>query len=119
MKTTIFLIRHGETVWNRESRMQGYRNVPLSDSGREQAAKLADYLKNETFHAIYSSDLSRAAETAQLVAEKHQMPVIVFPEFRERNCGEWEGLTHDEVSRKYPDWKEVTLKRGKIRRGNH
>lgn len=113
MKTTILLIRHGETMWNRELRMQGYQNVPLSDLGREQARKLAGYLKDETFNAIYASDLSRAKETAQLVAEKHQMPVTTFPDFRERNCGEWEGLTYDEVSQKYPDWKEVMVTGGK------
>ncbi len=113
METKILLIRHGETLWNREFRKQGQRDVPLSDLGREQAAKLAGYLKDETFSAIYASDLSRAKETAQLVAKPHRLPVTVFPEFRERNFGEWEGLMDEEVKRKYPDWKEVTLNGGK------
>lgn len=112
MVTDVYFVRHGVTEWNKERRLQGQQNVPLSELGRQQAERIAAYLAEETFAAIYSSDLQRAQETAQRIAAKHQLPVTCYPEFRERYCGEWEGCTVEEVSAKHPDWGVVRLTGG-------
>jgi broad specificity phosphatase PhoE len=112
MQTHVYLVRHGVTEWNEEKRYQGHQNVPLSELGRQQAELVAAHLANESFAAIYSSDLERAHETARLIAAKHQLPVTCHPEFRERHGGDWEGFTVDEVKRMYPDWEMVRLTGG-------
>ncbi|MGA8941322.1 MAG: histidine phosphatase family protein [Thermoactinomyces sp.] len=113
MNTKICLIRHGETEWNKEQRIQGHKNISLSDLGRKQAEKLASHLQSTRFDAIYTSDLWRAQETARIIAAKHQLPVTCSTDFRERFCGEWEGLTVDELIRQYPDWETVQSVGGK------
>ncbi|MBA4601447.1 histidine phosphatase family protein [Thermoactinomyces mirandus] len=113
MNTRIFLIRHGETEWNKERRYQGHQNVPLSELGRKQAGQLAVQMQTVKFDAIYASDLWRARETARIIADKHQLPVNCSVDFRERYCGEWEGQTHEELVRKYPDWAIVNPVGGK------
>ncbi len=113
MNTKIYLIRHGETDWNKERRFQGQKNIALSDFGRKQAEQLASHLQSKKFDAIYASDLSRARETARIIAAKHRLPVNCSSDFRERYCGEWEGLTFDELVSKYPDWEKVTPVGGK------
>ncbi|MCF6094923.1 histidine phosphatase family protein [Microaerobacter geothermalis] len=114
--TTIYLVRHGETMWNKEGRIQGHRNVPLSPSGIEQGKRLAEKVKNIPIDWIYSSDLERALHTAQLVAEHKQLPVNLVPELRERFFGEWEGLTSQEIEVKYPghSWDSGTNTGGKF-----
>ncbi len=91
--TTLLLVRHGETDWNAEGRLQGHTDRPLSDFGRRQAARLADELAGEEFDAIYASDLARARETAEIVAERLRLPVVLDPDLREKDWGTWEGLT--------------------------
>lgn len=113
MVTQLFWIRHGETEWNRFTRFQGLRDVPLSETGVEQAHRAAEYLKNQPFSAIYSSDLKRARQTAEIIAAKHSLPVESFPELRERCCGDWEGKTRQEIGEQYPDWETVSLHGGK------
>jgi broad specificity phosphatase PhoE len=100
--TTILLARHGETEWNRTGRYQGWADPPLNDTGRAQAGKLAEQLRSTRFDAVYSSDLQRAHETAEIVAEPHGVPVIVEPGLREVNVGAWSGLTHAEVEARFP-----------------
>src|SRR5690349_11779156 len=91
---TLLLVRHGETDWNAEGRLQGHTDRPLNDYGREQARRLAEQL--EQIDAVYASDLSRARETAEIVAGRLGLPVVIDPDLREKDWGTWEGLTSDE-----------------------
>ena len=97
--TTLLLVRHGETDWNADGRLQGQTDRPLSDYGRRQARKLAGELEGEELEAIYSSDLARARETAEIVGERLGLPVELDPELREKDWGTWEGLTAVERDR--------------------
>jgi len=91
--TRLLLVRHGETDWNADGRLQGQTDPPLNDSGRRQARLLAHELAEEEFEAIYSSDLSRARETAEIVGSRVGLPVELDPDLREKDWGTWEGLT--------------------------
>ena len=97
--TTLLLVRHGETDWNAEGRLQGHTDRPLSDYGRRQAQQLAGELKDEELEAIYSSDLARARETAEIVGERLGLPVVLDPDLREKDWGTWEGLNAVERDR--------------------
>src|SRR5581483_11305534 len=94
--TTLLLVRHGETDWNAERRWQGHADVPLNARGREQARALAEELAGESIDAIYSSDLSRAQDTADIVGARLDVPVVVDPDLREIDVGPVEGLTAEE-----------------------
>ena len=94
--TTLLLVRHGETDWNAEGRLQGHTDRPLNDYGRRQAKELAERLAAEGADAIYASDLVRAKETAEIVGERLGLTVVVDPDLREKDWGTWEGLTGDE-----------------------
>lgn len=98
----IFLVRHGETLWNRNFLYQGQKDIPLSEKGRKQAKKLAKALEREAFRAVYSSDLKRAYETALAIANPRDLDVILKKELREINFGKWEGYSFEELRRKYP-----------------
>ncbi len=98
--TTLLLVRHGETDWNRDHRWQGYTGPPLNNNGRQQARELAARLDGD-IDAIYASDSDRARETAEIVAETLELPVHADKRLREVNFGEWEGLTRDEIDRHY------------------
>lgn len=100
-KTRLILVRHGETEWNKNLRYQGHRDIPLNDTGREQARKVARRLAAEKIDAAYASDLSRALETAQTIAACHKLEVQVIPELRETNFGLWEGLTYKEIDNQF------------------
>jgi broad specificity phosphatase PhoE len=97
--TTLLLVRHGETDWNADGRLQGHTDRPLSDFGRRQARQLADELVDEELEAIYSSDLSRARETAEILGKRLGLPVELDPDLREKDWGTWEGLTAVERDR--------------------
>lgn len=101
--TRLFLVRHGETEWNKNLRYQGHRDIPLSEVGRAQAEKIARRMKGETIHAAYSSDLSRANETAKTIAKYHDLDVKVLTEIKETNFGQWEGLTYVEIDQQFPE----------------
>ena len=94
--TTLLLVRHGETDWNAEGRLQGHTDRPLNEYGRRQARELAGRLADEQVDAVYASDLARARETAEIVAGRLGLPVAIDPDLREKNWGTWEGLTGDE-----------------------
>ncbi len=115
----MILARHGETDWNRDGRFQGHADPPLNDLGREQARALADLLEQEPLDAIYSSYLRRAHETAQIIAERKGLRVSVDPELRERDVGQWTGLTVAEIEERFPDqirlWREGTISAGESR----
>lgn len=100
--TELILIRHGETPWNRERRMQGQLNTPLSGLGLAQAEATGARLAAHAFTALYSSDLKRAHDTASAISRCSGKPIVVDPALRERAFGIFEGLTADEISQKYP-----------------
>lgn len=104
MKTTIYLIRHGETDWNMEGRWQGHADVPLNEIGRRQARLLAQRLAAEgvQFDAIYSSDLARALQTAWEAGAAVKVAVQLLPSLREIDLGSWSGLTYPEIRERYP-----------------
>lgn len=102
MSTTILLVRHGETDWNVERRVQGHTDRPLNATGLAQAHALAHELADESLDAVYASDLSRAHETARIVAEQKGLDVTVLPDLREKHFGSWEGLTDNEVLARIP-----------------
>lgn len=103
MKTQIYLIRHGETQWNRERRLQGQLDSPLTEEGIQQAHALADKLSRIGFCAVYSSDLDRARRTTHIIISRcDQMSVTYDSRIRERHFGKFQGLTWQEVSEKYP-----------------
>ncbi len=99
VKTTFFVIRHGETDWNLNGRWQGHADVPLNQVGRVQARRLADRLLRDgaRIDAIYSSDLKRAWETARAVAAALDLAPRLDPSLREIDVGSWSGLTSTEV----------------------
>lgn len=99
----LILIRHGQTEWNADGRYQGQSNVALSDIGRTQAKFLAERFPVKHLDAIYASDLDRARETAECVGEK--LGVLVRPEkaFRELSFGDWEGLTYQQITARWPE----------------
>ena len=96
---TLLLVRHGETDWNAEGRLQGHTDRPLSDYGRGQARRLAEELEGEELEAIYSSDLARARETAEIVGGRLGLPIALEPDLREKDWGTWEGLSPVERDR--------------------
>ncbi len=103
MSLSLFLLRHGETPWNREGRYQGCVDIGLSPEGMAQAQAAARLLARHPLAAVYSSPLSRARETAEAIAAAHGLPVRIDPAFREICHGLWEGLTAEEVRARFPD----------------
>lgn len=101
--TEIFLIRHGETAWNAERRLQGHLDIPLNEEGVRQAEALAEALAGETVDMIVSSDLSRAASTARAVAERLGLPLQTDASLRERCFGAFEGLLYEELESHFPE----------------
>lgn len=101
--TRVLVIRHGETAWNRVSRIQGHTDIPLNDKGRWQADRLGAALADEPLTAVYSSDLQRAHETAEALARACGVAVRPDAQLRERHFGEMEGLTHDEIAARWPE----------------
>jgi probable phosphoglycerate mutase len=101
--TQIFLIRHVETVWNAENRMQGHLDSPLTHTGLAQAEALAEYFKSQRFAAFYSSDLGRAYETMRHISEKNGLSFSTMPCLRERNFGILQGVLKKELTVKFPE----------------
>jgi len=101
MTTTLWLIRHGQTDWNIEGRYQGQADVPLNTAGLEQARQLAARLQGERFDAIFSSDLLRARQTADILASRAGMAPRFDPRLREIDQGEWEGHLMSDIIRRY------------------
>lgn len=112
MPTTIVLVRHGETDWNRERRFQGHADMPLNDTGRRQARELADALRDEGLSAVYTSPLRRASETAEIVADRLGLEAEELEALREIDVGDWQGLTVDEVKTRFPERADVAWRWG-------
>ena len=102
MTTRLCLVRHGETAWNAERRIQGQLDVPLSSTGHAQARATANWLAQEDFAAIYSSDLSRALHTAEAVAHLLRLPIGQQVALRERHYGVLQTLTYAEFEQRHP-----------------
>lgn len=109
--TTLILVRHGETDWNRENRFQGHADPPLNELGRRQSEELAATLADEHIARVYTSPLRRAGETAEIVAGRLGLEVEPVEGLREIDVGAWAGLTRDEVAARFPDDYAVWLER--------
>lgn len=101
--TRICFIRHGETDWNVDKRIQGHTDISLNETGRAQALAMAFNAAHQRFQTIYSSDLKRAVETASLLAQREDQEVRLLPQFRERHYGLFQGMTADEGAVRYPE----------------
>ena len=100
----LILVRHGETEWNREGRIQGYRaDSPLTANGQTQARLLAERMANERVRTLHSSDSGRARQTAKPIAAAVELEVLYDDALRERNYGIFEGRTYGEIERDYPE----------------
>ncbi|MHB8133225.1 MAG: histidine phosphatase family protein [Anaerolineaceae bacterium] len=97
MTTTFHLIRHGQTDWNIQNRYQGQVDVPLNETGINQARNAAKMLAGQSFNLLYSSDLMRAVQTAEELSKVVDLPIHKDPRLREINQGQWQGLLIDEV----------------------
>lgn len=104
MSTTLILIRHGETPYNRDKRYQGHRDTPLIRKGERQTEEIALRLRDEPLDAIYSSDLKRTRYMAEAINRYHSLKINILPQLREIDFGDWEGKTHDEIQE---EWKEL------------
>ena len=98
-----YLVRHGQTDWNAEGRFQGQADPPLNAAGRAQAQALAARLTGVSFAAAYASDLRRVADTAAAVMQGRQPPVTTLAELREKQFGDWEGITFQEAEARDPE----------------
>ncbi len=99
----IYLVRHGETYWNAEGRIQGQTQTDLTPKGIEQSKWLAEYFRSKTIDRIVCSKLVRSQKTAEQINKHHNLELEIYPTINECSWGKWEGLTHAEVNEKYPD----------------
>lgn len=100
--TRIIFVRHGQTIWNNLGKYQGHTDIPLSTVGIIQAQKTAQRLAKENIVAIYSSDLMRARQTAEIIGSKHNLAINYSKGLREINFGHWEGKTYQEIEKEDP-----------------
>ena len=107
----IVLVRHGATDWNLQGRCQGATDRELSVVGIRQAEQIATLLRDEDIEAVYASDLRRARQTAELISQPHNLPVMIEENIRELNHGALEGLTFNEIKENYAEfltrWRSV------------
>jgi probable phosphoglycerate mutase len=101
--TEFIVVRHGETVWNVEARLQGHGDSALTPLGIRQSEAVAGRLAGEQFDALYSSDLPRALATAQTIARRSGHRILTDPRLRERSFGLFEGLTRPQIAERFPD----------------
>ena len=100
--TRLLVLRHGETAWNQDTRIQGHTDIPLNPTGLWQARQLGEALAGESLAAVYASDLQRAWHTAQAVAQPHGLTVVADTRLRERHFGHLEGKTWLEIETHHP-----------------
>jgi probable phosphoglycerate mutase len=101
--TRLIAVRHGETAWNVEARLQGQLDIPLNERGLEQARRTAHWLAEDHPDVVVSSDLARAQATAQAIASFNRVPLELDAGLRERSFGGFQGMTHTEVAERWPD----------------
>ena len=115
-----YLVRHGQTDWNRAGKIQGTTDIPLNETGRQQAEQLATVLKERSGYpaktridAVYASPLARAFQTAEILAKEEKLPLRRLTGLRERDFGCWEGKSWQQVEAEYPDefhlWRDPRL----------
>ena len=97
------IVRHGETEWNAQGRIQGHTDISLSETGIQQARLLAERMGDVKLDVAYSSDLARSAETARQILGQRTVPLHTTPRLREFNKGVFEGLTPEETGQRYPE----------------
>lgn len=112
MNTTIYLTRHGQTLWNLEKRLQGRGNSPLTEDGIERAKELRDRLKNIHIDIIYSSPIERAFETAKIIKGDKDIEIITDNGFMEMSFGDYEGRRTDEIMKENPSWDISLIMKG-------
>jgi len=105
----LLLARHGLTEFNEDRRFMGYSDIELSAAGRRQAEKLRDYLADEKINAVYSSDLKRTTEMAEIILAGRELDINTCPELRECDYGTCEGLTFGEINSRYPKVAEMCI----------
>ncbi len=98
-----FLVRHGETTWNAEGRVQGHLDSPLTEAGRADAERMAGRLRSVSFDSVCSSDLGRAQATLAAITNGRTLPVQALPGLREKCYGTWEGVTFEEIRERHPE----------------
>jgi probable phosphoglycerate mutase len=103
IRTRLCLVRHGETEWNAERRLQGQIDIGLNETGRQQALAAGRWLRGQEIAAVYSSDLQRARSTAEAIGGALGLAVTPLPEMRERNYGIFQGLTYAEARERHPE----------------
>ncbi len=103
MSTHFILVRHGQTEWNRVERFRGHADIPLNEQGKEQADKVAAFLANAKIDAVYASPLQRTLQTAQPLAQTHQLQVQASPDLIDMDVGALEGLTIEEARQSFPE----------------
>ncbi len=108
--TRLFLIRHGQSEWNKLNMIQGQKNTVLTDFGKKQALSIGNRLINEDIDIIYTSDLARAYTTAKIISDVIHKPLISSEFLREISFGPWEGLSIQEIQEKYRDEYSIWLK---------
>jgi alpha-ribazole phosphatase len=105
----LLLVRHGLTEFNEDRRFMGHSDIELSTAGRRQAERLRDYLSDEKIDAVYSSDLKRTTEMAEIILAGREINIDTSPELRECDYGSCEGLTFGEINSRYPDVAEMCI----------
>ncbi|WP_319759523.1 histidine phosphatase family protein [Maridesulfovibrio sp.] len=108
----IAFIRHSVTEWNEAGRIQGHFDSPLTEYGKELAARWKETIEPETIDAVLTSDLGRAIETADIITEGFEVPKLHLPGLREQDWGEWSGLTTDELNEKFPGKLDAEVAKG-------
>jgi probable phosphoglycerate mutase len=111
-RTQIIIVRHGQTEWNIRGIRQGYLDSPLTAKGLAQAKALGQRLAREQFTTLYSSDLGRAVQTAQEIANVTGHPIVTDARLRERHLGIFQGLNADEINAKHPEERKAMRSRG-------
>ncbi|MGD6830941.1 histidine phosphatase family protein [Sutcliffiella halmapala] len=99
---TLYITRHGETLWNTEKKLQGWKDSELTENGKRNARLLGERLKNIDFAEVYSSPSQRTLATAELILGEKQIAILQDENLREINMGDWEGQTHDYLKEAYP-----------------
>ena len=102
-ETNIFLVRHGQTTWNSEGRLQGHKNSALTETGRDQAVQAKISLEQYDIHKAFVSPLQRARDTSKIILEDRDIDVVIVESLKEINLGPWEGKTKIETQQSHPE----------------